>query len=863
MRNRAKIEHLQKAINFGIQNHYIDLKPEEHASPIIVLNKLVTTLLYEANRHTWDGKSCLQIREHICLLQPRFKSKSRTYYENYISAQETEHGTFFGSYLSDDSDSDEEKQYHKNSKALNSALLERAEIFQERAQLDKICYKSKTKDHEKGSLKANGAAASSIFKFDDRHEIHHGEDVDQTVVRRDLSRLNLLLGRGTNLHDALNTLNNEAEAQGRSFTPFYVAEYRGITYLTTKWNKPSRKAHRKDKSELKKPQYSASVHQTTGLNLFRNYTETKKHLDEHPELLQNPAELLREILLTFREPKPYRYENYSYSCLAYALQNIYTQDFHGFHELIKTDDQLNQLLLNDTNPFISMGDTPYHALKYAYGLKPYKGHENERLRPRWQASGRAERPYSGVVYISLHPLTDFDNDGPLHLISLNRQAEIKLKSELNIIAERESCFPSYLPEDRVIFKHTAKYPSFKPGYKTINQYKYGLTPDLFDRFRDGLLNNKPHTTENRNVKQLLGEALCSYQEVRLIDKARKAAEDKGGVLIYRDINGLFSLKPPVDSVNRNTKAITHEIKSPIKEKQARRFNFSKGDSSITEFSDDESTQEFIGELDHTFINDQSSILTDGNLGISMPLSLMLNAVINKRYVALKHFLTLPMFQEAVSEPFNTSELIGGTLLHLAAGANDTTAVQLLLGSENCNIMAFASESTDLSDRTTYYEKITPAQHATINHCNDAARAIIKHTRHNIKITCDAVHNKDLLAGDILISAQENNYGDDDFLGFAWHAGEAVQMNRVRNQTLLHLAVKFNNLRTLNDILNHDKTLLNLRNNDGDTALDCAIRENNKAAVKQLLKAGAKPSPGSHTSTDEILHQRSPSRMKKC
>lgn len=724
MINRGNNQHLKTVIEFGTNHGYIELTPDEARSPTIVINKLITTLLYEANRHGWRSKPCSEIRDHINLLQPQFANKSRRTFEIFISGQETAHGTFFGSFLSDDSDSDTEKKHLKRSRALKTAILERAETYQARAQLEKIRYRSKTKNHEKGSLKANGKPASSIFDFDKRHTIYHGlKSNDLAAVQRDLTRLNLKLSRGAQLQQALDELTKEAENQGRPYTSFYVAEYRGLTHLTTKWNQPSRKAHREDQGELQKPQYSASVYQAAGVNLFRNYTETKKQLEEHPEALQQPAELLREILLTFREPKPYRYENYSYSSLAYVLQNIYTQDFHGFHELIKNDEQLSQLLLNDANPFISMGDTPYHALKYAYGLKPYKGHENERLRPRWQASGRAERPYSGVVYVSLHPLTDFDNDGPLHLISLNRDAEIKLKSELNIIAERESCFPAYLPADRVIHKHTAKYPSFKPEYKTINQHKYGLSPDLFELFRKGLLDNKPHTPENRNVKQLLGETLCSYHEARLIDKAREAAENKGGMLIYRDINGQFSLKPPIDSVNRNTTAITEAIKTPVKAKQDRRRSFAKGDSSISEFSDEESTQEFINHPDGGFHFDQSIIQTEGNLSISMPLSLMLNAIHNKRYLALKHFLTLPMFQEVINEPFNTRELVGGTLLHLAALHNDTVALKLLLNCEDCDIMAVASESADIANGTIFHENVTAEQLATINHCNEAASQI--------------------------------------------------------------------------------------------------------------------------------------------
>ncbi len=261
-----------------------------------------------------------------------------------------------------------------------------------------------------------------------------------------LNHLNILLKR-KDLHTerALAELTQAAAAEGRELTRFFIAEYRGITHTTTTWNKPSRTAHRRDPNEIGKRQYAASVHNASGISMFRRMKRLRQLFTANPALLDQPAELLREILLTFREPRPYSYNNYRYSSLAYLLQNIYTQDYYGFQHLLAHDPALRDMLLNHSNPFFSMGDTPYHACKYAYGLKPYKGHEGDRLRPRWRHDGKAERPYSGVVYTSLHPITDFTSDGPLHLITLNRRAEIKLQSELIIIAERESCFPGIHP----------------------------------------------------------------------------------------------------------------------------------------------------------------------------------------------------------------------------------------------------------------------------------------------------------------------------------------------------------------------------------------------------------------------------------
>lgn len=881
MNNRTKNNRLKSVTALAKKRGYIELTPNEETNITIVINKLITTLLYESKRHDWNSRQCVAIRELIIKLNRQFNKQNLKYFEDYLSKQETQHGTFYGSYLSDDSDSEEEQKHKGQSLKVQRLIENEAKKFQDRAQLNKITYQkkttikpkpkkkqqpkseseTKTTIYPKGSLKTNGQPASNIFSFNDRQLIHHGTDVKLTTVQRDLNRLNLELTRGANLQTVLSTLMEEAKKNRRTFTQFYVAEYRGVTHLTSKWNQSSRKAHREDKTELNKPQYSASIYKAAGVSLFRDYERAKQTLKEQPELFTDPAETLREILLTFREPKPYKYDDYSFSCLAYALQNIYTQDFHGFHELIRENEELKQLFFNDANPFLSTGDTPYHALKYAYGLKPYKGYEDQRLRPRWQASGRAERPYSGVVYTSLHPLTDFDNDGPLHLISLNRAAEVNLKNELNIIAERESCFPSYLPADRVIHKHTAKYPSFKPEYKTINQHKYGLPPEEFSKFRDGLLNNKPHTTEHKNFKQLLGETLCSYHEVRLIDLAREAAEELGGVLIYRDINGKFSLKPPVDSVNRNTRQITREIKKPIKDKQKKRKNIATGEPHLTGLSTEEDTLSIIDRTDESFDYDPANILTEGNHSMSMPLSLMLNAVKNNRYRALKHFLTLPMFQDVVNEKFNSDELENATLLHLAASNNDITALSILTECHACDLMAQANEQCIDQDRCNFFEKITAAQFALIKGNNEAAKFLMKHDRYDINATCSIVYNKDLLSGDMLITSEEVGEGE-DFIGYAFHRRESVPIIRVHGQTWLHLAVVFDNMLMFNDILKyHRRKFLNLGDEEGITPISVALEKNNDLMIKALIKAGANLKPHEQEQVDKIL-PRKPSASKQ-
>lgn len=708
----------------------------------IIGNKLITTLLYESSRHGWDGEIPIELRIQIEYLAPWFIGKNKKDYIEYIQAQETENNTFYGSYLSDDSDSDEEREFSKKDERIRNFHVQNATSLREKAQVKKIFYQKDSKQAKKGDLK-KVTDASRTFNLEKRTTIHYGNHIDANKIQCDLDHLNNLLKSGSSISEALSFL----LSTDPTFTIFFVAQYRGITHLTTCWNQPSRKAHRKDQAEINKPQYSASVMVAAGVDIFRSYTTAEHRESVHPaasKLLKAEAELLREILLTLREPRPYSYEGYTYANLAYLLQAIYTQDYDGFHKLIKTDPLLSCLLLNDYNPFLSTGDTPYHAEKYAYGIKPYKGHEDERLRPRWRWDGKAERPYSGVVYASLHPLSDFTQDGPLHLISLNRAAEIKLKKELEIIAERESCFPAFLSEGRVFLKHVAKYPSFRGPYKQIYLYKYGLDENFYYKLQHKLQSARPHTSEMKAFKKLLGEWLCSYYEVSLIDRARREAEQRGGVLIYRGINGAFSLKPPIDSVNRNHNQITEEVKTPVKNKQQRRTSLSPCTSpEIIQIDNESSAEEVIDSLANLVIEDTA------NYKASTALSLLINAVREKRHLALAHYLKIPIFLQEINESFNTTDItvllprVG--LLHLAILENNPEAVRLLLQIPRINVNLLPDET----EENPYYDfsfsrNLTPLKLAIDKDQIEIVSLLCKHPKIRLNLSAKYIQDTFLL-----------------------------------------------------------------------------------------------------------------------
>ena len=818
-------------VKHAVDSHYIEGSDNEDVN--IIINKLITTLLYQSKQHGWSEQDCINLRYYINCLSPNFVNYSEQQYERYIQNAETDNREFYGSYLSDDSDSDEEKLESLNVSA-RLKKSSKAKEFISYGQVDKLFYKKQVKGKQAGDFKAFDQACK-IFNLSQRTTIHYGPQIIKSTVEQDLDALNMHLGQGYSLD----------EAQKKTGTKFYVAQYRGITHLTSKWSQSSRGAHRKD-NEIGKPQYSASLYKANDIEIYKDYTESKDKLEQIAGRVELQAKTLQEVLVNLRESRPCAFANYKYLNMAYILQNMYTQDYDGFHRFISTNPLMKSFLLNGANPFVSTADVPYHALKYAYGIKPYAGHEGERLRPRWKSNGIAERPYSGVTYVSLHPLTDYSNDGPLHLVSLNRNAEIRLSSELNIIAERESCFPAFIEKDRVIYKHIAKYPSFKHAndseYKEIYEYKYGINLELYIKLKNKLINATPHSPEMTVFKKILGEWLCSYYEVKLIDIAREAAEQRGGVLVYRDISGYFSLTPPTDSVNRHVTSMTDEIKSPVKQKQ----NFRTTTASTTDFTVLPSGPDvdlIMGESSIPADDDVDpfSIIDEENSGLSTRFFQLLTALRNKRYLALRHYLQQPEFVAESNQKASTYRFEDASLLHVAVLEGDLHALKILLACPGIAVQS-STETTNSSDprRYDYYEDISALALAIIDNREEIVTALIESKRFEMNETVSYVENKDLLDHLIDTPNEEDNVRNENYLGLGWACREGYPVIRVKNVGLLHLAVMHGNVNMVKKLIDAGAPLNIRDNNFGYTALKAAQAMENATAELDKLFISATP-----------------------
>jgi len=407
---------------------------------------------------------------------------------------------------------------------------------------------------------------------------------------------------GEHVKDDLALLNKAIESGERKLlkeikTKFMVAQYRGIHYEKKQWNVFSRRKHR-DLNEIGQALYSKSVVMSSGIKDFCAFLlALEKDKEKTQALLQKNAERLEKQMLTLRASGPIAYNGSYYLSVLDLLQELYTGDYKEFHALLQgiVDGKnehikfLENSAFNKHNPFLSTGDTPQHALKYAYGLKAYGGRDeeeklkNERLllKARWRASGKAERPYVGKVYVSLHPVQDhIGYNKPNHIPTLFNAGRIKMGNV--IVQEKEASFLGYLPKGKLIAQHKAKYPSFKQKYKKIYEHKYGIDKEFFSDIRKAFLKYGPHTSERKSLETLLGQYLCAYQEVRLVEEARIKAKEQGAVLVYKDSKGQFQLMPSSaipgargaqnkvdwELIAQNKKKITELVKKQLEKKQA-------------------------------------------------------------------------------------------------------------------------------------------------------------------------------------------------------------------------------------------------------------------------------------------------------
>lgn len=363
------------------------------------------------------------------------------------------------------------------------------------------------------------------------------------------------------LNEAIQNNDTVAIEKITTETKFVVAVSRGITYLTSRWNKPSRMVHRQ-KDENKLPQFACGVFSYAGIDIFHDADKSKDHSLSLIELqkLQKRAEIIRKVMLNLKNSGPVAYQGYAFCNLLDLMQHYYSGDYDSIAHILavvktflmenkEVTDKIDKII-QDESLFISFG-AALHSYNYAFGIKPYKGHEDKRLRPRWRNDGRAERPHSGKTYSVIYPVSLSLLDNANFVPKLSAERRIYVNNE--IVAEEELAFFAYLEAERVYDSIVAKYPSFDHlMYLEIFLERYGLSEPDYEKFKAAILATKPHTIGNKYVKQILGMWLSRFHTRLFYEKALAKAHEAGSLLVFMGNDGLFYFKPQIPSIRNNS-----------------------------------------------------------------------------------------------------------------------------------------------------------------------------------------------------------------------------------------------------------------------------------------------------------------------
>jgi hypothetical protein len=427
-------------------------------------------------------------------------------------------------------------------------------------------------DEEKrlGAMFPKGEAPDRpLYRKESKFKHPADKAFDRTVVSpspshqemADLAELNRRLGEGMPIHQAADKLPGSSS--------FMVAQYRGLHYSKPKFEPEQRRAHR-GLDELGRPIYSQSALALGEGGAAKYYglyndPQQKDALSAHQDTLTAHATKIRAALQALRMEAATKdvqssvtrsTARFAPQSLADVSTHLYSEDYEGYHKALgeaqaraksgEAPEPLDAIfagLPNASNPIVSTGDVPYHAQRYAYGLKPYQGHEAEVLEPGYDQQGRPRRPYSGKTYTSLHPLTDYDPlTGPRQLVPLQNEHRINISKM--IIPERESQFEGMMEEDRVVAQHKAKFPSFAKDYKPVYAQKYGLDEATFGEFQKTFTHGTLGDRERVFTESLLSTHLAKHGEIRAVEEARRLALKNGARLVYRTGPAGFGFAPP-------------------------------------------------------------------------------------------------------------------------------------------------------------------------------------------------------------------------------------------------------------------------------------------------------------------------------
>ena len=357
-----------------------DKGPSLQETAKVILAKMITTLLYKVKRKRgFDSDPCKKLRQFIQVLCETLQWSLPDTLESYKQwLDSSERVDFFGSFLSSDSDSDEEALLGLVD-LRSSSFTTMSEEFSEKADtilsFEKRAYSTADEASESETVRkifeSKRQEAQEIVKtrhiqgftkvFTDVTKYYFTKDGalfirgkgigDETARKKGVQQRNQLFsgyveGRSPLIHRA----GIPSSPKGGDTTPIYVATYRGYCYISPLWNQASRKAHRKA-NELLKPLYSMAVQfAASNTSDFASHFSRLRASDRR-DYLQRVAfysRYLKDKIRALQTTSAYRlqlgegapdklFNHFTYDNLGELLQTVYTTNYAFYFKLLRNE----------------------------------------------------------------------------------------------------------------------------------------------------------------------------------------------------------------------------------------------------------------------------------------------------------------------------------------------------------------------------------------------------------------------------------------------------------------------------------------------------------------------------------------------
>ncbi|GAG65682.1 unnamed protein product, partial [marine sediment metagenome] len=243
---------------------------------ILIRDRMLTKWVYRSNRYESDEVHQAALMSQLHTFESKVSddmAKSPLQVLAILENTEEEKRDYFATELSEDSEDDREAAYRK-------------------------CYPEVQQNSARYSLKITNAIHLSKAKniLDSIIASHYCKKDGESAFHVNYKiRMSSTKDDDLKLLELLNNLKQEGDIKKHIHLfedKFVIAQFRGITHLTTKWNQEQRRWHR-NSSQIGQPIFSSAVHELADVPFQNKYSEEQiKSLMQHAPII-NRSSLLR------------------------------------------------------------------------------------------------------------------------------------------------------------------------------------------------------------------------------------------------------------------------------------------------------------------------------------------------------------------------------------------------------------------------------------------------------------------------------------------------------------------------------------------------------------------------------------------